>query len=311
MTSEHGDLAATLDQTGRTALVTGANSGLGFEIASELARRGATVLLGCRSLDKAVAARDRILARTPGARVDHLPLDLADLDAVRAAANTVLTSHERLDLLINNAGLMATDLSRTAQGFETQFGVNHLGHFALTLDVLPLLAKSPGARVVTMSSFGHRAGALRLADPNARSSTYHRWPAYFQSKLANLLFAGELDRRLRAAVLDVASLSAHPGFARTDLGREGTGLTNRLAGLYMAIGSQSAAAGALPALRAALDACAHSGEFYGPRFFFRGAPVRETPSRRARDLASAAALWTTSEALTDRTFASALTRRPD
>ena len=310
MTTDRWSLARVADQTGRTALITGANSGLGRATASALARAGATVLLACRNAERADAARTEILRAHPGAHVETLSLDLADLTSVRRCADEVVRAHHQLDLLVNNAGLMATDLSRTAQGFEMQLGVNHLGHFALTLDLLPLLVATPGSRVVTVSSFSHRAGSLRLDDPHARTTRYRRWPAYAQSKLANLLFTYELARRLDASGLALAALAAHPGFARTDLGAEGTSLANRLSGVFMSIGSQSAAGGALPTLRAALDPSAHSGQFYGPRWMLRGRPVLETPSRRARDAGQAAALWTLSEELTGRSYAAALSRRP-
>jgi protochlorophyllide reductase len=282
-------------QSGRVALVTGANAGLGFEIAAGLASTGAAVLLGCRNRARAERAVAALRERCPSADIGFIDLDLADLSSVTDAAAAVV-ERGRLDLLVNNAGLMALDETRTADGWEMQFAVNHLGHFALTMQLLPLLAATGGARVVTMSSMGHRAGRLRLDDLHFARG-YRRWPAYFQSKLANLLFAVELDRRLRATSATVSSLAAHPGASNTDLGTEGSGWTNRALRIVPLV-SQPASAGALPALRAALDPSARSGMFFGPRWMVRGRPVVETPSRRARRVEDAAALWAESERLT-------------
>jgi protochlorophyllide reductase len=295
----HWSAADIGDQHGRVVLVTGANAGLGFAIASDLAFRGARVLLACRSRTKADAAVAMIRDGLPDADLAVVSLDLASLASVRSAAESVLSTESRLDLLINNAGLMAVDESRTEDGFEMQFGVNHLGHFALTADLLPLLLVTPGSRVVSMSSMGHRGGRFNAADPMFERRTYGRWPAYFQSKLANLLFTAELDRRLRAGGADTQALAAHPGGSRTDLGTEGRGLANRLFRVT-SIG-QSPQAGALPALRAATDPAAQGGQYYGPRWGMWGRAVRERPSRRARDAGDARRLWTLSEELTGRT----------
>jgi protochlorophyllide reductase len=282
------------DLTGRRAVVTGANSGLGLEIAHGLAARGAEVVLACRSTVKGEAAARGIEARTPGARTEVRALDLADLDSVTAFADGL---DGRLDLLVNNAGLMAVDESRTAQGVETQFGVNHLGHFALTARLLPLLLATPGSRVANHSSMGHRA-ARGAADPRLERP-YDRWQAYFHSKLANLLFTAELQRRLAAAGAGTIAVAAHPGGSYTDLGTEGRSLSNRAARALVPLISQPAAIGARPMLRALTDPAVRGGEFYGPRFVVRGAaPVRETPSRAARDAAAARRLWTESVALT-------------
>lgn len=290
------------NQSGRTALVTGANSGIGFEIASALAAKGATVFLACRSPSKAAEAAVRIHAKSPLSKIEIIPLDLGSLDLIKSAADLVASRMQRLDLLINNAGLMATDLSRTADGFEMQIGVNHLGHFALTIHLLPLLFNVQGSRIVTMSSIGHRRGKSDLADLNYEHRKYRRWEAYFQSKLANLLFSAELNRRLVASGGSSQSLAAHPGVAKTDLGSEGSSLTNRLLSPNTPFGSQSAETGALPALRAATDPNAKGGEFYGPRWYVRGYPARETPSKAARDQARAGSLWELSESLTNLSF---------
>jgi protochlorophyllide reductase len=286
------------DLTGRRAVVTGSNSGLGLEIAAGLAARGATVVLACRDTAKAGRAAERIVARTPDARLEVAALDLADLAGVAAFADGQ-AARGRLDLLVNNAGLMAVDETRTADGFETQVGVNHLGHFALTARLMPLLLSTPGSRVGTMSSMGHRAGRLVDLDDLMSERGYHRWRAYFRSKLANLLFTAELDRRLSAAGAPTIAVAAHPGASRTDLGTEGGSLSNRLMAVVVPLVTQSAHAGALPMLRAMTDPDVRGGEFYGPRWVVRGhAPVRETPSRAARDAAAARRLWDASVALT-------------
>ncbi len=282
------------DLTGRRAVVTGANSGLGLEIVHALAARGAEVVLACRNTAKADVAAGQVRARTPGAALEVRELDLADLDSVAAFADGL---DGRLDLLVNNAGLMAVDESRTAQGFETQFGVNHLGHFALTARLMPLLLATPGSRVGSMSSMGHRA-ARGSADPTLMRP-YARWQSYFQSKLANLLFTAELQRRLSEAGASTIAVAAHPGGSHTDLGTEGTGLLN--AGMRALVGpvTQSAERGSRPMLRALTDPTVRGGEFYGPRFVLRGVqPVRETPSKAARDAGAARRLWTRSVQLT-------------
>lgn len=283
------------DLSGRTALVTGANAGLGYQAARILGCHGARVVLACRNAAKAEAAAAD-LRREATAPVEVVPLDLADLASVARGADEVRARHDRLDLLVNNAGLMAIDEARTEDGFEMQMGVNHLGHFALTARLAPLVVATPGSRIVTMTSMGHRAGRLRLDDLFFERRGYDRWRPYFQSKLANLLFTLELQRRLDAAGVATLALAAHPGGARTDLGHEGSGLTNRLAPRMPLV--QSAAAGALPLVRAATDPSARGGELYGPRWMVRGHPVRETPSRRAGRADDARALWERSEQLT-------------
>ena len=271
------------DLTGRRAIVTGANAGLGLEVAHGLAAHGAEVVLACRNTAKAEVAAAAVRDRTPAAKVEVGPLDLADLDSVAAFA---AAQSGRLDLLINNAGLMAIDEARTRDGVEMQFGVNHLGHFALTARLLPLLLATPGSRVGSMSSMGHRAARWQAAP-----ARYDRWHAYFHSKLANLLFTAELQRRLAAAAASTIAVAAHPGAANTDLGTEGSGFSNRGLRLVPFIG-QPAELGARPMLRALTDPTVRGGEYYGPRFLAFGAtPVRETPARAARDAAAARRLW--------------------
>ncbi len=289
------------DQTGRIALVTGANAGLGFEIASALANAGATVLMACRNVEKGEAARAQIVAKNPRAAVEVMKLDLAVLSSVRAAAQAFLQSGRPLHLLINNAGLMAVDRSKTVDGFETQLGVNHLGHFVLTAELIDVLLRTPGSRIINMSSMGHRMGKMHFEDLMFEKK-YDRWKPYFQSKLANLLFTAELHRRLQATGGHTTRvLSAHPGASRTDLGTEGKGLTNRLLSVVMLLG-QSVKKGAEPALRAATDPEAQSGQFYGPHKRSRGHAVVETPSEQAQNQADAQRLWAESERLTRQSW---------
>ncbi len=276
--------------------MTGANSGLGLETAVLLAGAGARVLMACRNQAKAQTAAARV-----GHGAEIVPLDLASLPSVAAAAAVVKGSVSRLDILINNAGLMAIDRARTEDGFEMQFGVNHLGHFALTAHLIPLLLASPEARVVNVSSLGHRAGSMDFDDLMFDRRGYDRWRPYFQSKLANLLFTSELERRFRRADTPAKALGAHPGATGTDLGFEGHGWTNALLRPYSVL-AQPARIGALPAVRAATDPKAKGGQFYGPQFYFAGYPVLEIPTRRARDRAVAARLWEESERLTDLRF---------
>ena len=289
------------DLSGRVAVVTGANRGLGREVTRYLAGRGARVVMACRNeADAEAAAADLRATGDPTGQLEVRPLDLASLASVDKFA-AGLAGEPRLDLLANNAGLMAVDRGLTAEGFEIHMGVNHLGHFALTARLLPLLLATGGSRVVTMSSMGARLGHVDLGDLLWERRPYDRWQAYFQSKLANLLFTLELDRRLRAAGAATSALAAHPGGARTSLGRNGRGWTNRLLPLWTPF-VQSAALGALGFVRAATDAAAQGGEYYGPQFQVWGRPVRERPSRQARDPQLAAGLWEQSEALTGGVF---------
>ncbi len=296
------------DQSGRAALVTGGNSGIGWDTVRVLATNGARVLLGCRNVERGRQAIDALRANRPRGEVEILQMDLADLDSVREAAARVRREHDGLDLLINNAGLMATPKQRTAQGFEMQLGVNHLGHFALTGFLLPLLLRTPGSRVVTVSSNGHRPGRIRFDDLQSETS-YSPWGAYFQSKLANLLFTYELQRRLAAANSTTAALAAHPGGSRSNLGHENPGgplntLLYNLRPLIERFLLQSSAMGALPTLRAAVDPNARGGEYYGPDGFAEqmGYPVRVASSRRSQDTEVARRLWKVSEGLTGVTY---------
>lgn len=293
------------DLSGTTAVVTGANSGLGAVTALTLARSGARTVLACRSHEKGQRALEAVLRAAPRADARLVDLDLADLSSVERAAEVITKEvGGRLDLLVNNAGVMAIPQLRTADGFEMQFGTNHLGHFALTQRLLPVLGVEGPARVVTVSSIGHRIGRIALDDLNSRRG-YSRWGAYGQSKLANLLFTAELDRRARASGRDLLALAAHPGLSSTELGQRGPLLSGhpwlarleRLSRCY----TQPASAGALPTLYAATLADAPGGGFYGPGRLAetRGAPAPARRSARAEDVDTARALWEESARLTD------------
>jgi NAD(P)-dependent dehydrogenase (short-subunit alcohol dehydrogenase family) len=279
------------DQSGRTVVVTGANSGLGAVIAGELARAGARVIVACRDTAKGQVAADAMPGRT-----EVRPLDLADITSVRAFAAGL----GEIDVLVNNAGVMATPLGRTKEGFELQIGTNHLGHFALTGLVLDRVAD----RVVTMSSGAHRMGRIDLGDLNWEQRKYKRWAAYGQSKLANLLFTYELQRRLDSAGSSRKAFAAHPGYAATNLQSH----TDSIQDAVMAVGNrlvaQSAQMGALPALYAATQPGLPGGSYLGPDGFAeqRGYPKVVRSSSRSYDLATASGLWSLSEILTGVTY---------
>ena len=295
----HWTEADVPDQTGRVAIVTGANSGLGYETARVLAQHGATVVMACRNADRAGVAADKIRALNPKGSVVVMPLDLADLKSVHSFAEAFKTDHDHLDLLVNNAGIMVPPLGRTAQGFETQFGVNHLAHFALTAQLMGLLENTPDARVVNVSSIAHRFGQIDFADLNWRTRRYAAMPAYGQSKLANLLFTYELQRRLTGSAKHVLVAAAHPGWASTGLqGQDrGSQLANRLF-------AQPQAMGALPTLYAATAPDVVGGAYYGPSGLLElgGTPERVPSNARSHDEHDARRLWTVSEELTGATL---------
>ncbi|MFI9598442.1 oxidoreductase [Streptomyces sp. NPDC052043] len=288
------------DQSGRTAVVTGANSGLGLVTARELARRGARVVLACRTA-RGSGAADRVRRAAPGAEVEFARLDLGDLGSVREFAEWY--PYQRLDLLVDNAGVMAPPYGTTADGFETQFGVNHLGHFALTGLLLPRLLDTPGARVVTVSSVLH---ALANVDPRDLNSArrYRRWIAYARSKTANLLFTHELARRLAATGSDVVATAAHPGYAATNLQTagpraEGRRTAERLMEAGNRVLAQPAEAGALPTLYAATSPGVRPDSFHGPSFaMWRGAPAPSWRAPWTLDDRGGRLLWEASERLT-------------
>jgi NAD(P)-dependent dehydrogenase (short-subunit alcohol dehydrogenase family) len=290
------------DQQGRTAVITGANAGIGLETAKVLAARGATVVLACRDLGKATDAAARIAEVAPRARVEplQLHLDLASLASVHRAAERLRASHPRLDLLVNNAGVMMTPYLRTEDGFELQLGVNHLGHFALTGLLLDRLLATPGSRIVTVSSAAHRRGRIDFDDLQSQRR-YRRTAAYGQAKLANLLFTYELQRRLAAVGADTIAVAVHPGGVTTGLQRH-LPLRMRVVSdlLMVAIGQPSAAMGALATLRAATDPAVRGGQYYGPdgRLGYRGHPVLLRSSARSHDAEVQRRLWERSEQLT-------------
>jgi NAD(P)-dependent dehydrogenase (short-subunit alcohol dehydrogenase family) len=286
------------DQAGRTAVITGANTGLGYETAVALAAKGAQVVLAVRNLDKGNDAAARIKATHPNAAVEVQKLDLSSLESVRAAAADLRSRHDTIDLLINNAGVMMTPKSTTADGFELQFGTNHLGHFAFTGLLLDRVLAAPGSRVVTVSSMGHRFGRIDFDDLQSDKS-YSRTGAYGRSKLANLLFTYELQRRL--AGTKTIAVAAHPGSSSSELGRNVPALV-QLA--FKPLTLQGADMGALPTLRAATDPSTLGGQYYGPDGFveMRGYPKVVASNDSSHDTDAQRRLWTVSEELTGVTF---------
>lgn len=280
---------------GRTAVVTGGNSGLGLVTAVELARHGANVTIAVRDLAKGASAQAQILAQAPGANVTVAHLDLADLDSITAFAETVAM----LDILVNNAGVMAMPQRRTKDGFEMQFGTNHLGHFALTGLVLPALTARPGSRIVTVASNAHKFGRMNFNDL-MNEQKYRPWSVYGQSKLANLLFTLELTRRLAVADVPTTAYAAHPGYAASNLGTKGSALQTKLIGIGNRFIAQSTEMGALPTLFAATAAGLPPGAYIGPDGFNeqRGHPKIVTPAAKAQNYADAARLWEISSELT-------------
>ncbi len=297
--SKHDWSAEALgDQSGRIAIVTGSNSGIGFETARVLAGKGATVVMACRNLEKASPKADEIRAAHPGAHVEVMQLDLSDLGSVQRFAEAFRAEHARLDLLINNAGIMVPPYGKTAQGFETQFGVNHLGHFALTGSLLDLITNTPGSRIVTVSSIAHYMGRIDFADLNWEKG-YRAQAAYGQSKIANLLFTYELQRRLAAAGKDTIAVAAHPGWTETNLQEHAKGV--KFLNRFLA---QEPLMGALPTLYAAAEPSVHGAEYFGPSGFMEmnGPPKKVKSNKRSHDRNVAERLWNVSEELTGVRF---------
>lgn len=293
------------DQTGRLAIVTGSNTGLGFDTARVLAARGAHVVMACRDTAKADAAAEKIRAQTPGAQVSVQKLDLGSLASVREAAAAMAAAYPRIDLLINNAGVMYPPKSTTVDGFELQFGTNHLGHFALTGLLLGNLLPVDGSRVVVVASIAHNIRAMiEFADLHWERRRYDRVAAYGQSKLANLMFAYDLQRRLGIAKAKTIAVAAHPGVAATELTRylPGAGLpgVKWLSGKIL----NTAEMGALPTLRAATDPAVRGGQYWGPDGFreMRGYPVLVGSSKQSTDVDLQQRLWQVSEELTGVTY---------
>lgn len=297
--SEHWTTRDIPDQSGKVAIVTGANSGIGYETARALARKGASVVMACRNLEKANAAASEITLGNQDAKLDIIQLDLADLDSVRSFADTFKSRYGQLDLLVNNAGVMVPPFTRTADGFELQFGANHLGHFALTGLLLELLLETPQSRIINVSSGAHRMGSGTIDFDNLNAEKgYSAAGAYAQSKLANLLFTLELNRRLEELGSDVIATSAHPGWTVTGLQRGFMHTISRILG-------QQPEMGALPTLLAATDPGVQRDDYYGPDGFMemRGYPIKVGSSAAARDSELARRLWDVSEELTGIRYA--------
>lgn len=296
------------DLTGQTVIITGANSGIGLEATKMLAKKGAHIVLACRNEDKALDAIQTVRAASSDASVEFMKLDLADLASVRSFASSVDEKFDAIDRLINNAGLMAIPYRTTEDGFEMQFGVNHLGHFALTNLLLPLLAKSGGARVVTVSSNAHNFGKMNWDNLNAEQS-YSKWGAYGQAKLANLLFTYELERKLENCPAAIDSVACHPGYAATELQTkgakmEGSSFMEKVNDLGNKLLAQDARGGALPTVRAAYDDSIQGGSYVGPAGFLnmRGEPVVQDSNKASHDRNDAERLWTVSEEMTATSF---------
>ncbi|VEG14757.1 short chain dehydrogenase [Mycolicibacterium phlei] len=299
----HWTTADIPDQAGRVAIITGANTGLGLETARALAAAGAQIVLAVRDLDKGAAAVEEIRKTTPAGNLALQRLNLSSLSDIRSAAEQLGARYPQIDLLINNAGVMYPPKGNTADGFELQFGTNHLGHFALTALLLENLTTVRGSRVVTVSSNGHKFRAAIHFDDLQWERDYSRVGAYAQSKLANLLFTYELQRRLEAAGAETVALAAHPGASGTELMRHITFGPEALSAAVLKL-AQSPAMGALPSLRAATDPTAVGGQYYGPSGFgeLRGYPKVVKSTRQSHDQALQQRLWSVSEELTGVTF---------
>lgn len=281
-------------QSGKIAVVTGSNTGIGFQVALILADKGAHVVLACRNLEKAETAREKMLKSSPHAQIFVEELDLADLSNVEAFATRLKKSHQHVDILINNAGVMIPPQSTTKDGFELQIGTNHFGHFALTLHMMPLLSAAEKPRIVTLSSIAHWSGVIDLEDINGEKKKYNKWGMYSQSKLANLLFALELDRRLKAAGSHIESFGSHPGYSNTDLQRYSLAwrILNPLFGIQPI-------KGAAPTLYAATEPDAIAHRYWGPIGLLeaRGWTGKAKITSRAADEEMARKLWEYSESL--------------
>lgn len=297
------DLTKITSQKGRIAIVTGANTGLGYETTLAFAQKDIHVILACRSEKKATDAMNRIKAVVPNAKLEFIPIDLMDLASVRAFAATFKQNHTRLDLLINNAGIMIPPFQKTKDGFESQMGVNYFSHFLLTGLLIDVLNATPHARVITLSSKAHETGVIDFDNLHGEQS-YSKFTAYSQSKLACLLFTQELNRRLRAANRSTISVAAHPGVSRTDLGRHIPKLLYYLLMPIFVFMTHKAAKGALPTIMAALDTDVEGGDYFGPIGFreMTGKPakVKAKPCGYNKDVAEK--LWEVSETLTNLDF---------
>jgi NAD(P)-dependent dehydrogenase (short-subunit alcohol dehydrogenase family) len=307
MLKKKWDLEDMPDQTGKTALITGANAGLGYHLTMAFAQRGARVIMACRDMAKAESVRTEAKERYPSCEVECLHLDLGDLQSVTSCADSVLGDHARLDVIMCNAGIMAVPFGATKDGLELQMGVNYYGHYALVGRLMPVIMKSPGIRIVTVSSFAEKIGKLDL-DSIPTEKTYHRWRSYGDSKLAMLMLSLTLNRKLQAAGVDAAALCAHPGYARTNLRTSRLETErNRVQRLLLNIFemmSMSSERGSLPLLCAATDPEARGGQYIGVSGFLeiQGSPKLTEGQKRAYDESLQDRLWSVSERLTGVKF---------
>lgn len=297
--SKHWTAKDIPNQEERIAVITGSSSGIGYETAKELARHKATVILACRNLEKAEQARSHILTDIPDAKVEFIQLDLASLKSIRQAANEIRSKFKKIDLLVNNAGVMWPDYNLTEDNFELQFGINHLGHFALTGLLLDQMLHVPGSRIVSVSSIDHRQGTINFDDLQSRKK-YDRYASYSQSKLANLMFSYELQRQLSSIGAETIAVSAHPGISKSNLLRHANlwyNIVKQTIGQFI---MQSSFMGALPTLRAATDPNVKGGEFYGPSGWneYNGYPKRVESNELSHNVNMQRKLWEVSEKLT-------------
>ncbi|MGB0931289.1 MAG: oxidoreductase [Chitinophagales bacterium] len=291
-------------QKGRIAIITGANTGLGFETALALASKNMEVVLACRNMEKAQAAKLKILQKFSNAKVECLQIDLSSLQSVRDFARNFSEEYERLDLLINNAGIMIPPFSLTKDGFESQMAANYFGHFLLTSLLLPTIRNTPNSRIVSLSSIAHKSGKINFDDLQSKNK-YSAVQAYAQSKLACLMFAYELQRRLENVESDTISVAAHPGISDTELSRHIPKLASMLlVPVFTTFITHKPAKGALPTLRAALDENAKGGDYFGPDGWreFKGKPIKVRSTRRSKNEETAKKLWEVSERLTGTAY---------
>lgn len=297
MNNNHWSTEKIPDQKGRTAIVTGSSSGIGFEAAKALSAKNAKVIIAVRNLEKGVKAKSIILTDFPNADIEIMKLDLADLSSVESFVNEFKEKHKNLDILINNAGVMIPPYSKTKDGFELQMGTNHLGHFALTLKLLDIIEKTPNSRIVNVSSGAHKFGNINFDDLNWEKRKYNAWKAYGDSKIANLYFTRELSNRLIERNIKVTA--AHPGYTDTELQRH-SGFFSFMNKFF----AMPQAQGALPTLRAAIDEETKSGDYFGPDGWqeWKGYPAKVEPNNLAKDINIAKKLWSVSEELTNVRF---------
>lgn len=300
MKNERWNAENILNQKGRIAIVTGSSSGIGYETARVLANKQASVILAVRNLDKGNKALAKIRQQNPDADVKVMELDLANLASVKTFSENFKQTYSHLDLLINNAGVMIPPYTKTTDGFELQFGTNHLGHFALTGQLLSLLLSTKGSRVVNVSSGAHAMGNIDFDDLSWEKRSYAPWKAYGDSKLANIYFTYELDRQLKAHNLDPIATASHPGWTATELQRTAGGVVQYLNGFF----AQDITMGALPTLQAAIEPSLKGGEYFGPDGFMemRGYPVQVKSNELSQDQAIAKKLWEVSTELTGVKF---------